>query len=310
MTDPIKNFEKLVAVTRRMVTKTKQARVAVVGADEPSYLKAVMCGIREGLLDAILIGPREDIEENARSAKLDLGKITVVDRDSRVAMTSEAVKLVAENQVDFLVRGNISTGLLLARLFERPSGMRLGKNLISHVAAFEHNLYPRLLFMSDGAVNVAPDINQKLSIIRNAVSVANAIGVDMPRVAMLAAVEVIYTAMPVTMEGAVISKMQEKGQIKNCLIDGPLSMDVALIPEVAEQKGALSEVAGKADIIIAPNIETGNGIYKAMSMFAKARTAGVIVGGKVPVALSSRCDSVENIFNSLVLAAYIALKNK
>jgi len=178
------------------------------------------------------------------------------------------------------------------------------------VAVFEHELYPKLLLMSDGGVTVAPDINKKLSIIKNAVQLARLLGVEAPKVALLAAVEVIYTAMPVTMEAAVISKMADKGQIKNCRIDGPLSMDVALVPEVAKHKGAVSEVAGDADILIAPNIETGNGIYKAMSLFAKAKTAGVIVGGRIPIALSSRCDNQENVFSSIVLGALCALNTK
>jgi phosphate butyryltransferase len=175
------------------------------------------------------------------------------------------------------------------------------------VAVFEHTLYPKLLLMSDGGVTVAPDINKKVSIIQNAVEVAGLLGVESPKVALLAAVEVIYTAMPVTMEAAVIAKMADKGQIKNCRIDGPLSMDVALIPEVARHKGVASEVAGDADILIAPNIETGSGIYKAMSIFAGAKTAGLIIGGRIPIALSSRCDNEENIFHSLALAALYSL---
>lgn len=310
MTEQIKSFDRLLSATKRIEIPKKRARVALVGADDASYLKIIIRAVAEGLTEPILIGPRKTIENIAKGNSLEIGFLPIIDRDSRSGMISEAVKLVTEDKVDFLIRGNISTGLMLARLFDRPTGMRIGKNIISHVALFEHELYPRLLIMSDGGVTVSPDIDQKLAIIQNAVGVANLLGIEMPRVAMLAAVEVIYTAMPVTMDGAVISKMQEKGQIKNCYIDGPLSMDVAVLPDVAKQKGATSEVAGQADILIAPNIETGNGIYKAMSMFAKAKTASVIVGGKVPIALSSRCDTTDSIFNSLVLASFIALNNK
>ena len=179
--------------------------------------------------------------------------------------------------------------------------------MVNHVAVFEHLKYPRLLLMADGVVNVSPDIKRKLSIIDNAVKVANRLGVDKPKVAMLAAVEVIYPGMKVTEEGAVISKMVDKGQIKNCFIDGPLSMDVATVPEVAESKGVRSEVAGQADILIAPNIETGSGIYKAMALFVKAKTAGILTGGTVPVAMPSRCDSPNNIFYSLMLGSYLSL---
>jgi len=310
MAKQIKTFDQLLSHAKRLVISKKRAKAAVVGADEPSYLKMIVRAADEGLIDPVLIGPKKEIEEAARLNQLDIGKMPLIDLESRTDMISETIKMVTDNAVDFLVRGNMNTGLMLARMFERPNGLRRGKNIINHVAVFEHELYPRLLLMSDGGVAVWPDIDQKLAIIQNTVGIANILGVEMPRVAMLAAVEVIYTTMPVTTEGAVISKMADKGQIKNCHIDGPLSMDVALVPEVAEQKGVRSEVAGRADIIIAPNIETGNGIYKAMSMFAKAKTAGVIVGGKIPIAISSRCDTTDNIFYSLVLASFIALSNK
>ncbi len=310
MSDQIKTFDRLVSATKRIETSKKRARAALVGAEEPSYLKMTIRAAEEGLIEPILIGPKNKIEENAKANDLDLSSLQIIDRDSKVDMIIETVKLVVDDKVDFIIRGNITTGLMLARMFERPNGLRVRKNILSHLAIFEHELYPRLLIMSDGGVTVAPNIDQKLGIILNSVRVANMLGVEMPRVAMMAAVEVIYTAMPVTMDGAVISKMQDKGQINNCYIDGPLSMDVALVPEVAEQKGVKSEVAGRADIIIMPNIETGNATYKAMSIFAKAKTASVIVGGKVPIALSSRCDTTDNIFNSLVLASFIALNDK
>jgi len=310
MARQIKSFERLLSLTKRLVASGKRARAVVIGADEPSYLSMIVRAADEGLIDPVLIGPQKEIDEGAQLNKLDLGKIPIVDLESRTDMITEAIRMVTEEQVDFLVRGNMTTGLMLARMFERPNGLRQAKNIISHLAIFEHELYPRLLLMSDGGVTVEPDIDQKIAIIQNALGVANLLGIDTPRVAMLAAVEVIYTAMPVTMEGAIIAKMADKGQIKNCYIDGPLSMDVALVPEVAAHKGVKSEVAGRADIIIAPNIETGNGTYKAMSMFGKAKTASVIVGGRVPIALASRCDTTENIFNSLVLASYIALSNK
>jgi phosphate butyryltransferase len=308
--DQITSFSQLLSFTKRLVISKNRARAALIGADEPSYLKMMMRASEEGLVDPILIGPKNDIESFAAMHELSLDTAEIINLESRVDMVTEAIKLSTGGRVDFLVRGNMTSGLMLARMFERPTGVRVGDNHVSHVAVFEHEIYPRFLIMSDGGVTVVPDIDQKLAIIQNAVGVANLLGVEMPRVGVLAAVEMVYSAMPVTLDGAVLSKMQDNGQITNCYIDGPLSMDVAVVPEAAEQKGVNSKVAGQADIIIAPNIETGNGIYKAMSMFARAKTAGVIVGSRVPIAVASRCDSSENIFNSLVMASHIALINK
>lgn len=307
MAERINNFDELLLRTKDMAAGNRPVRAVLIGADEPSYLRMIHRVANDDVIIPILIGPQESIAASADKAGVDIGSYTIISTESRVEAVAEAVKLIGDGKVDLLVRGNISTGLMLARLFERPTGLRADNILISHVAVFEHELYPKLLLMSDGGVAVAPDIDMKLAIIQNAIKLANRLDVKVPRVALLAAVEVIYTAMPVTTEAAVISKMADRGQISNCLIDGPLSMDVALVPDVARQKGAVSDVAGDADIIIAPNIETGNGIYKVMSMFCKAKTAGIIIGGKLPIAISSRCDTEANIFNSLVLGAWYSL---
>ncbi len=306
----IKNFGQLLERIKSRAEQAGPVRAALIGADDPIHLRAIARAAREKIIDPVLIGPQADIERIAQTSGLDIGRMNLISCDSRAGSVGEAIKLIAAGEIDLLARGHISAGLMLARLFERPTGLRWDHHLVSHVAVFEHELYPKLLLMSDGGVTVAPDINKKISIIRNAVDTAGLLGVEMPNVALLAAVEVIYTAMPVTMEAAVISKMADKGQIKNCRIDGPLSMDVALVPEVAKHKGAVSEVAGQADILIAPNIETGTGIYKAMSLFAKAKTAGVIVGGRIPISLPSRCDNEENVFLSLATGALHSLSRK
>jgi phosphate butyryltransferase len=307
MAEPMTTFAQLLSRTRERAKSMRPVRAALVGADNASYLKMSARAAKEGIIEPILIGPQKAIMEIAGKENIDIGSCAFFDCTGKVDAVTAAIKLISAGDVDLLMRGNISTGLMLARLFERPTGLRSDDNLISHVAVFEHPLYPKFLLMSDGGVTVAPDIDKRLAIIQNAVTVANLLGVAMPKVAMLAAVEVIYLTMPVTMEAAVIAKMADKGQIKNCRIDGPLSMDVAVVPEVARQKGVTSDVAGQADILIMPNIETGNATYKAMSMFAKAKTAGVIVGGKVPIAISSRCDTEDDIFYSLTSGAWIAL---
>jgi len=307
MAEPMTTFAQLLARARERAESKGPVRAALIGADHTSYLKMVMRAAKEGIIEPILIGPRKTVKDMAARENLDVGSCAFFDCGGKVDAVTEAVRLISAGDADLLIRGNISTGLMLARLFERPTGLRADNNLISHVAVFEHPLYPKFLLASDGGVTVAPDVDKKLAIIQNAVAVANLLGVSMPKVAMLAAVEVIYTAMPVTLEAAVIAKMADKGQIKNCRVDGPLSMDAAVVPEVARQKGVTSEVAGRADILIMPNIETGNATYKALSMFGEAKTAGIIVGGKVPIAISSRCDTQDDFYHSLTLGTWIVL---
>jgi phosphate butyryltransferase len=308
--EQIKSFERLLSHAKELAHTRGKARAALIGADDAFALMAILRAAGEGILEPILIGSISEIRAVAQRSGVDIGTATVIDSSSRADEVVQATRLVGAGAADFLIRGNIPTAMMLARMFERPTGLRDGTNHVSHVAVFEHPLYPKLLLLSDGAVTVAPDLSKKVAIIQNALKVAAWFGVEKPRVAILAAVELIYPTMPVTTEAAVISKMADKGQIKNCFIDGPLSMDVAVIPDVARQKGVESPVAGQADILIVPNIETGNGTYKAMSMFAGAKTAGVIIGAHIPISISSRCDTAESVFHSVVLGAFAALSKK
>lgn len=308
MSEPIKCFDALLSTIKNR--KKNPVRTAIVGLSDGDSLAAVMRAKQEGLISPLVLGGKDKIELNGKNAGIDFSSISVLECEDINDEAAMAAKMAVNKQVELLFCANIESFEILNRLFDKSAGFRSGKNLISHVTVFEHDKYPRLLLMSDAAINIAPDMNKKLTIIQNAVGVANMLGVGKPKVAMLAAVEVIYPGMPVTVEGAAISKMVDKGQIKNCLIDGPLSWDVATVPDVAREKGATSEVAGQADIVIAPNIETGNAIYKAMSMFVKAKTAGIIVGGKVPLAVSSRCDSPDNIFYSLLLGCLAVLSRE
>jgi len=308
--EKIRSFEQLFSLAKKLARATGKTRAALIGADDALSLKAILRAAEDGILEPILIGSLPEIRKVAHESSVNIDTATVIDSSSRADEVVQATRLVGAGDADFLIRGNIPTAMMLARMFERPTGLREGGNHVSHVAVFEHSLYPKPLLMSDGAVTVAPDLSKKIAIIQNALKVAALFGVDEPRVAILAAVELIHPSMPVTTEAAVISKMADKGQIENCLIDGPLSMDVAVIPEVARQKGVKSPVAGQADILIVPNIETGNATYKAMAMFTGAKTAGVIVGARVPISISSRCDTAESVFNSVVLGAVAALSGK
>jgi len=301
----ITSFEKLAQAFAEKKGKNHPPKAAIIGADDATMLQIVLDAKKNGIVKPLLLGQLAKIDKVSNDAGMDMTDMAYLECADDNDLLQKATGLAINKQVDLLVCGTINPRSLLAYLVKSDNGFRSGKNRLSHVAAFETAGYPKLLLMTDGAINVAPDIPQKLAIIQNAVKVANSLGVDMPKVAMLAAVEVIYPGMRVTEEGAIISKMVDKGQIKNCLIDGPLSWDVATVPEVAKQKGAVSEVAGQADIMAAPNIETGHGIYTAMSLFVKARCGGVVTGGACPLAFPSRCDTPENIAASILLAAWL-----
>jgi len=307
MTDSIKNFDQLLSLLKDKTTSADAPRAGIVGADDEVLLRAVTDARKKKIVKPLLIGDKQKIEEAAGGAGIDVYDIPLLDLSKPGDMIAKAAMMAADGQFNYLVRGRIPIHDFLRILFDRQLPFRKGKTRISHVAVFEHQKYPRLLLLSDAMVNVAPDIKGKLTIIDNAVRIAGQLGVEKPRVAMLAAVEVIYPGMKVTEEGAVISKMVDKGQIRSCYIDGPLSMDVATVPDVAASKGVHSEVAGQADILIAPNIETGSGVYKAMALFVKARTAGVLTGGIVPVVMPSRCDNIDNIFCSLALGSFLSI---
>lgn len=221
-------------------------------------------------------------------------------RDANQAALA-AVKSVRLNEANVLMKGHISTALILKAVLNPDFGLRTGK-VLSHVAAFEINGYDRLIFVTDAAMNIAPDLSQKAQIIQNAVKVAHATGVTNPIVAPLAAVETVNPNMQPTLDAAALVSMNLRGQIKDCIIDGPLALDNAISVEAAHHKGISGEHAGRADILLVPSIEAGNILYKSLVYFAKAKVGAVIEGAKAPIVLTSRADSAESKLNSLALA--------
>lgn len=213
----------------------------------------------------------------------------------------EAVKSVYMNDSNVLMKGHIPTAILMKAVLSPEYGLRTG-NILSHVAAFEIEGYERLIFITDAGMNINPDLLQKAQIIQNAVHIARSTGVDMPVVAPLAAVEVINPAMQATLDAAALAAMNRRGQITDCIVDGPLALDNAVSESAAQHKGLSGETAGKADILLVPTIESGNILYKSLVYFARAKVGGVIAGAKAPIVLTSRADSAETKLFSLVLA--------
>jgi phosphate butyryltransferase len=291
-------------------TQYANMTVAVAAAEDEEVIEAVTMALDHHFGQFILYGDREQISQLLKEKHVDYaknGKIKIVHANSKVQAAELAVKAVHLNEANVLMKGNIPTATILKAVLNKEFGLRTGK-VLSHVAVFEVSDYDRYIIVTDAAMNIAPDLEQKAQIISNAVSVARAIGIDKPKVAPLAAVEVVNPAMPATLDAAALSMMNQRGQIKDCIVDGPLALDNAVSMLAAEHKGIASEVAGKADILLVPTIETGNVLYKSLVYFANAKVGAVIAGAKAPIVLTSRADSAESKLYSLALAVCSASK--
>lgn len=277
--------------------------VAVAAADDDVVLRAVDMARKEGIIDAILFGDVKKIELHAEKAGVSLKDFEIVDSKNPA---DDAVKAVVEGKAHFVMKGNIKTGDLMKAVLKDEYNLKTGRTM-SLVSIFETPLYHKLLIVTDAGMTIAPDLEQKVHLIENAVLVARkAVGVEKPKVAILGAIEVVNPKMEATVHAALLAKMNERGQIKNCIVDGPFALDNAVSKEAAEHKGLVSSVAGDADILIMPDIEAGNIFYKAMVFLAGAKVASAIIGAKCPVALTSRADSDETKLLSLALTCLMS----
>ena len=224
------------------------------------------------------------------------------------AAALKAVELVSSGKADMMMKGLIDTANFLRAVLNKEVGLRTGKQM-SHIAVFEIPGFDRLIFLTDAAFNMYPELKEKIDIVNNAVMVAKSIGVETPKVAPICAVEVVNPAMQATLDAATLSKMNERGQIKGCIIDGPLALDNAISVEAAQHKKITSPVAGKADILLMANIEAGNAMYKCLTYTTKSKNGGLLAGAAAPVIVTSRADSPESKMNSIALAALVAESN-
>ncbi|WP_055071629.1 phosphate butyryltransferase [Clostridium massiliamazoniense] len=296
-----KNFNELF---ERLKTVRKKKVSVAVAQDEP-VLMALKAAIDKGIVDAILVGHKEEIEEIAKNIDFDLSRVKIVNKVDSKKAALEAVRLVSSGEADMVMKGLVDTATFLRSVLNKEVGLRTGK-LMSHVAVFDIDDYDRLLFLTDAAFNTYPDLKAKVQMINNSVTVANACGVDTPKVAAVCAVEVVNEDMQATVDAAILAKMNDRGQIKGCIVDGPFALDNAISEEAAHHKGIHGEVAGKADILLLPNIETANVMYKTLTLLSKTRNGGLLVGTSAPVILTSRADSFEVKVNSIALAALVA----
>lgn len=294
----MRTLEDLIEAARRRGAK----KVVVAAAHGEEVLQAIKTAQEMGLAKALLVGDALLIRSSAERVGLDLAKDQVWHETDPEGIAYRAVELVWSAQADILMKGLIDTATLMKAVLDKQSGLRSGRAL-SHVAVLQVADVNRLIIISDSGVNIAPDLTRKVEIIQNAIEVAQAIGVSLPKVAILAAVETVNPEMPATVEAANLAKMAERGQIRGAIVDGPLALDLAISLEAAKHKGIDSPVAGVADILIVPNIEVGNVLLKALIHLSRAKTAQVVVGAKVPLVVTSRSDTCETKLFSLALGS-------
>jgi phosphotransacetylase len=278
---------------------------AVAHPCEESALAGAMEAAEKGLIVPVLVGPAAKIQEVAKASRIDLGRTRLVDAPHSHASAAKAVELVRKGEVELLMKGSLHTDELLGAVVARETGLRTGRRL-SHVFIMDVPTYHKVLIVTDAAINIAPTLEDKVDICQNAIDLAISLGVDRPKVAILAAVETVNSKMQATLDAAALCKMAERKQITGADLDGPLAFDNAISKEAAKTKGIKSEVAGDPDILLAPDLEAGNILAKQLSFLANADSAGIVLGARVPIILTSRADSVRSRIASCGVAMIAA----
>lgn len=291
---------------RSFLPETKNPpRLVLAPSEDAHSIGAVVRAAEEGIIEPILVGDRDKTEGLAEVMKMSLKGFQFFEEKDGYQAVIKAVKLIHEGKADVLMKGKVGTSLLLKAVLNKEYGLRTGK-LLSHFALFEVETYHKLIGVTDVAMNIAPTLDEKIAILNNSVEVLNKLGIPEPKVAVLGAVEQVNTSMDATLDAALLSKMNQRGQIRHCLVDGPLAFDNAISTESARHKEIKSEVAGDTDLLLMPDIEVGNVLYKSLVFFARAKVASMIVGAAAPIVLTSRSDSEQAKFDSILLAAAAA----
>lgn len=287
-----------------MAKAKRKRRIAVAAAGDLDVLEALKNAEAEGIVEPVLVGIKSRIKEICKEIGYNCDKYEIIDIEDRFEASLVASKLIRDGEADILMKGMVSTGQLLKAVLDKEHGLRKG-SILSHVAIFESPYYHKLLGITDAAMNVSPSFEDKIGLIQNAVEVFHLLGEPNPKVAVVGAVETVNQRMESTMHAATLSMMNKRQQIKGCTIDGPLALDNAVSKKAARIKNIESDVAGDADIIMAPDINGANFLYKALNFLGGAQTAAVIMGARVPIVLTSRADSEKSKFLSISLAAAI-----
>lgn len=299
--NPISSLSQLKQLARDLPSQT----VSVVRADEVETLSAVGEAVNGGMVDCVLVGPEKAIRDAAARADFDLNGVRIVHAEGDADSAYLGVDLIRRGEAGVLMKGLVATSAFLKAILDRDHGIR-GEGLLSHVAAFEVPSYHKLLLITDAAMNISPDLEQKREMLLNAVTVARALGISPPKCTYVCAKEVPYEKMPCTVEAAEMQKMAEAGELGEILFQGPLAMDLAVSREAARIKKIEGPVPGDADVLLLPDIETANVLYKTLIFLAGSELGAVIMGARNPVVLTSRADSAESKLCSLVLSGVVA----
>jgi len=299
----IKSFDDVLNLAKERGPRT----ISVAVAQDKEVLLAIKEANSKEIANAILVGDSEEIKKIAEDIKLDIAKFEIIDIKDIAEASRKAVELVSSGKADIVMKGLVDTSIILKAVLDEEIGLRTGK-VLSHVAVFDIDTYHKLLFVTDAAMNIAPNLNQKKEIVENAVYVAHSLDIDSPKVAVVAAKEKVNPKMEATVDADKMQEMNKNGEITGCIVGGPFALDNAISKEAAEHKGINHPVAGDADIILTPNIESGNVLYKALAFLGHSKNAGVIVGAKAPIVLTSRADNDEAKLNSIALAVLMASK--
>lgn len=287
---------------RHLVEGGPRKKLVLAAAQDQHSLGAIIKAWKDNIIEPILVGDKDEIESICQANNYDITGARIVHEPDIEKSVETAVRMVSSKQADILMKGKIGSATLLRCVLNKEWGLRTG-NLLSHFALFEVETYQKVIAVTDVAMNIAPTLHDKIAIVNNSVACLNTLGYKMPKVAVLGAVEMVNENMQATLDAALLSKMNQREQIKNCIIDGPLAFDNAVSLESSQLKGIKSEVAGDTDLLLMPDIEVGNVLYKSLVFFAKAKVASIILGAMVPIVLTSRSDSEQAKFDSILLAA-------
>lgn len=299
-------IQKIDDIYEALKANAQKKRLVVAYANDSHSIEAVNKAVEMGIVEATLCGDENEIKKVCAEHGFDISHFTIIHEPIDTVAAARAVEMVRNKEVDFIMKGLVSTDKYMRAILNKERGLLPPKATLSHVAVMECPNYHKLLIASDAAIIPAPDMDQKLAIVRYVTQTANALGIKRPKVAMISATEQVLPKVPSTTEAAIIAKMGERGQLGNIDIDGPLALDVAIDKEAAEIKKINSPVAGDADCLVFPNIEAGNVFYKTNTKLANARQGAILVGATAPSVLSSRGDSVDAKLNSIALAALFA----
>lgn len=299
----IKSFANLLQLVQIKVPK----RISVAVAEDKQVLGAIKASRDLNIVEPILIGDKSKIERISQEIGFNLLGVEIIDEKDKVLASRKATELVSTGKADILMKGLVDTSIIMKQVLDKEIGLRTGK-LISHVAVFDVKTYHKILFITDTAMNISPNLNQKKEIIENAVKLAHSLEIDNPKVAVIGAKEKVSLKMEATVHAKELANMNDNGEITGCIVEGPFALDNAISKEAALHKGINSQVAGDADILLMPNIDAGNILYKSLTFFARAKSAGIILGTKAPIVLTSRADNEEAKLYSIVLGVLLTSK--